>query len=549
MTPVPRSTLTARMWVIAGLLMLAEFLVFDRMTSRYHASLYPRWNDQIQYLTEAYTAYDEMHAHGLVAGLKLALGKNAVQGTLHDTAAVVVFWLAGSVSRSATLSLNMLVFLAWQAALLFTIPRVSGSRVLAWMGFGLLLCVGHPWSGEAGSAVDFRLDHGAMCLFGMTSCAALLTEGFRRPGWSLAFGAAVGVTVLERFLSSVYFAGIFAALLAWVLCGPERVRRLGNLGLAAGLAAALILPVFWINREGILNYYWVGHITGAESAARVRGFDFWQSVQFVFGNLGGLHLRAWFGWTVAAVSALLLLLFSIHPRKPTGSSPGWLLTGLFFLLVPAAVLTLHRQKSEIVVGILVPGVVLVALWFWQWLLGRIVFRPEGMAPRLMSCLPAVVALGAGLAHFTLREVRSPHSPEFLEGARRINAISDYIFSSAQAAQLEHPNVGIDRIVDFMDGRMLRVICYERHRTWIDFAVHLPDSILAGPDDIVLFKLKYCDFFLLTNYMPDHGYWPYDRQMRQLYPQLKAWCDGNLELIETFTVFERNMSFYRRKQLP
>ena len=41
----------------------------------------------------------------------------------------------------------------------------------AWMGFGLLPCIFWPWSAEAGSAIDFRLDHGAMCLFGI--CAAV----------------------------------------------------------------------------------------------------------------------------------------------------------------------------------------------------------------------------------------------------------------------------------------------------------------------------------------------------------------------------------------
>src|SRR5690606_37021578 len=110
------------------------------------------------------------------SGLKLALGKSVPQGTLHDTAALVVFTIAGSASRSAALSLNMLLFIAWQAALLFTIIRLTGSRALGWMAFGLVLCVAWPWSGAAGSAIDFRLDHGAMCLFGITACAALLSE-------------------------------------------------------------------------------------------------------------------------------------------------------------------------------------------------------------------------------------------------------------------------------------------------------------------------------------------------------------------------------------
>ncbi len=40
-------------WLAATVLMLAEFLLFDHMTSQHHARFYPRWNDQIQYLSEA----------------------------------------------------------------------------------------------------------------------------------------------------------------------------------------------------------------------------------------------------------------------------------------------------------------------------------------------------------------------------------------------------------------------------------------------------------------------------------------------------------------
>jgi hypothetical protein len=543
---VPAKLLSGRgLWLAAALLMLAEFLVFDRMTSRHHASFYPRWNDQIQYLTEAYYGYDEMQAHGLVAGLRLALGKHAVQGTLHDTAAVIIFWLTGSASRSAVLSLNMLAFLAWQAALLFAISRTTGSRVLAWMGFGLVLCIAHPWSAEAGSAVDFRLDHAAMCLFGVASCAALLTDGFRRPGWSLAFGFAVGVTILERFLSSVYFAGLFVATAAWVLRGPDRGHRFRNLALAGLVAATITVPIFWLNREGIREYYWVGHITGAESAARVRGFDLWQSIRFVFGNLAGMHLRAWFGWTVAGLTAGLLLLRFRNRRKPAeGFAADWLFLAVSFLVVPAGILIVHRQKSEYVLGILAPGVVLLVLWLWQFIWRRIEFRTDRAGYRMLA---GVAALVAGGTFFALRQFTPPR-PEFVEGARKVNQLADDIFAKATSAKLANPNVSIDRIVDFMDGRILRVMCYERHKTWVDFGVHLPDSILEAPDATVMFKLKYSDFVLLTHYMPDHGYWPYDRQMLRLYPQLKAWCDENLELVETFTVFERNMSYYQRRNL-
>lgn len=34
------------LWVLVVMLAVAEFLVFDRMTSRYHTRVYPRWTDQ-----------------------------------------------------------------------------------------------------------------------------------------------------------------------------------------------------------------------------------------------------------------------------------------------------------------------------------------------------------------------------------------------------------------------------------------------------------------------------------------------------------------------
>ena len=104
-------------------------------------------------------------------------------------------------------------------------------------------------------------------------------------------------------------------------------------------------------------------------------------------------------------------------------------------------------------------------------------------------------------------------------------------------------------MDYIDGRILRLMCYERHKVWIPFSVNLPDSILAGPDDLVLYKLQLCDFMILTDYMPGHGYWPYDQQMHRLYPQLKAWCEAHMKAAETFSVFERDMTLYQRREIP
>ena len=530
--------------------MLAEFLLFDRMTSQHHASVYPRWNDQIQYLRESYTAYEEAKAHGLAAGLKFALGKPALQGTLHDTAALLVFEVTGSASRSAALSLNLLVFLAWQAALLAGIARISGSRALGWMGFGLLLCLAWPWSGEAGSAVDFRLDHGAMCLFGITAITALLTRGFRSWGWSLALGLAVGVTLLERFLTGVYFAAIFLAWAAWIGCSGERWLRLRNLALAGLVAAALAGPMFWLNRVNIYNYYWVGHVTGAEGAARLLSLDLWHSIQFVFGHLGDMHLGPHFGWTAAGLSAAVVILWVFFPKKPApGWNWDWLFTALAFLLLPALVLSVHPQKSGFVLGVLVPGVILLVLWAWNALWGRIDFARGPAWHRFAPAALAVAALWAGERYFVQRQLWQPHSDAFLADDRKVKFLADHIFTSSRATGLDNPVIGVDQVVDFLDAQILQVVCYERHGVWISFGLQLPQSILTETDEVIFYRLKLCDFFLLTDAMPGNGHWPYDKQMRRLYPELKTWCDGHLHPVGTYSLFGREMTLYERLTHP
>lgn len=537
---------TRWMWLAAVLLMVAEFLLFDRMTSVHHASIYPRWNDQIQYLRESYTAFEEAKAHGLAAGLKMALGKPALQGTLHDTAALLVFSLAGSASRSAALSLNLLVFLAWQVSLLAVIPRVSGSRALGWIGFGLVLCLAGPWSAGAGSAVDFRLDHAAMCLMGLASSVALLTAGFRSTRWSLVLGGITGLLLLERFLTSVYLVAIFVACLVWILAGDDRAQRLKNLGWAGLVSAALALPVFWLNRTAIYTYYWVGHISGAEGAARSPGFDFLHSVGFISRNLGQLHLGPWFGWTVAAVTVCALAGF-VFFRGKTSSSPArdWLFFALTFLLLPGLVLCFHRQKSEYVLGVLAPGLVLLVLWLWNWLAARTDFSRRSPAWRWAPAVVAAGVVASGAAFFTRRQLAPPYPADFRASAVTVNAMADYIYETARARHIDHPFIAVDQIVDFMDAQILQVVCYERHKTWVPFVIQLPNSILEDKDEVMLYRMKLCDYVMLTDEMPGDGYWPYDRQMRRLYPQLKAWCQANLRHTQTFFLFGRQMSLYER----
>ena len=530
--------------------MLGEFLVFDRMTSQYHTGVYPRWTDQTQYLSEAYAGYQNLQAQGFWSGLATTITHPVAQGKLHDVLAVLVFWLAGGASRSAALSLNLLALLAWQAALFAIIPRVSGSRALGWIGFALPLCLAWPWSVGPGSAVDFRLDHAAMCLMGVAGAFALLTDGFRSWRGSVVFGAAVGVTLLERFLTGAYFILIFAAAAVWILQGDSRLQRLRNLLLAGLTAALLAVPLLWLNWGEVWKYYWGGHILSADGDARAPGLDLGKSVQFILTNLGQGQLGPYFGWTVAALTGLLLVACLAARRRVTAPDDrNGLFFALVFLLAPAAVLCLHRQKSEVVIGVIVPGVLLLLLWIWTALWHRIDFTLPRPWLRVIPALAAVATVEAGENYFLQRQLTPPHTAQFLVEARQINQLADYLFTASRQAGLTRPRLGVDQVSDELNARTMALLCFERQKTMLPFHTVLPTSILSEKDEQIMVQLEQCDFFLLTKMKPLEGYYPYDHQMRRLYPTLKSWCETHLRNVDTFLLLGHEVSLYQRREIP
>jgi hypothetical protein len=540
----------------AGALVLGEFLLFDRMTSKHHAWVHPRWHDQSYYLMRAYRGHDEATAHGLAAGLQWTLTTPISQGVLHQTLAVLAFAVVGSPSRSAALSLNILMFIAWQVAVLIAFRRAGQAWGLGWMAFGLLPCIFWPWSAEAGSAVDFRFDHGAMCLFGICAAVALLSRGFRSPGFSALLGLAISLTLLERFLTAVYFAALFAASIVWILSGTEKWARLRNLGLAALIAGALAGPVFWLQRAAILEYYWVGQVTGAEAAARAPGFGGWESVRFVVGMLSDPVLAPFFwrpaiGLTLATLGLAIAAHFISRGKTHRIIDWDWLFFGVAFLVLPAAVLCLNKQKSQVVLGVLVPGVVLLLGWIWSSLWPRGETPGPGKATVWTgSALLGLGALLAGGSFFTQRMMWTPHTGEFQASVRHVQRMADYFHATAGQAGLASYRLGVDRVVDFFDGETLRVVNYERRHGGIDCLDILPAAgILELTEAVIYEKLGRCDFVILTDQAEGADTWPYDRQMRRLYPQLKAWCNENLRLVESFAVFGRQMSLYQRLNFP
>ena len=194
---------------------------------------------------------------------------------------------------------------------------------------------------------------------------------------------------------------------------------------------------------------------------------------------------------------------------------------------------------------LVPGVILLVLWVWTQLWQRLDLA--GMDPewRVVPVVLVLCVIAAGECYFVQRQLIQTHTEEFLEGDRQARVIADYIFRDSRARGIGNPVIGVDQIVDFLDSQILQVVCYERHKVWISFQLQLPQSILTEKDDVIFYRLRLCDYMLVTDSMPGNGFWPYDLQMRRLYPQVKAWCDEHLLRAGTYTLFQRQMTLYVR----
>jgi hypothetical protein len=522
-------------WLLLGVFAV-EFLLFDQFGARRHTAVFPRWHDQVQYLSESYTGHEFARSRGIVAGLLNALTNSSAQGTLHDFFAIFVFYFAGP-SRSAALSVNLFALIAWQIALYAATARVSGSRPLALASAMLPLALAGPWQNIPGAAYDFRLDHLAMCGLGITAAVGMLTDGFRSRHAATWFGVAVGLTILTRFLTGTYFVLIYLGLALGIVMGAERKARLLQLARSGLIATAIAGPFVWLNFNELREYYWIGHYVGPESAIRNPNMGIGRSLRFVFEQLGVRHLGGFFGALALAGAVTLAAVRTRHRRPLPGS---WWIVGLIFALSPLLILTLHRQKSEVVIGALVPGVIVLIVALWNLAARRTTPIFEWIFSSLVMLATVVV--------FARGQMATAYPPSIQEDIRRVNTLADQIYTRSQAARLKPPRISVDYVTDAFDAHAFRVIVYERKKVWIPFDIRLPTGIGEPSDALVMERLKESDFVFLTE-SDSAGIYPFDRKLAAMRPQLREWCDLNLRGVERFTLLGRSMVLYQRREIP
>ncbi len=520
-----------------------ESALFEILVVPRQAWIYPRWLDQVQYLREGYLAYEYRLDHGFLAAAGRALVNDSPQGSLHPLWALLAFSVFGP-SRAAALSINLLAFLALQAATFAAVWKLSSRKGVAWISVGVLVALLCPWSGGPGSATDFRLDWMAACAYGLALAVAVAGDALRSTRWALVLGLAVATVPLTRTLTAAYLLPVFLVLLVAMAISPGRRPGCARLGLAALAAFAVAGPFLWLKREAIRTYYWTGHVAGPERALRDSHMNATQSVQFVVSDL--VRMKIGLGALALGLAALVVLillrrfpLLRAEGRDDRGPALGapWVVA-LVSLLVPAAVLCLLPVKASEPVSILI----VPALWL---LLLSCLSLARRLRPGPVRIAGAAAAAG-GMLLFLGRVAHLRPTGTVAADGRTVNALADYVCYRAEECGLKRPRLAVTQISDALGPDVLNVLAYERHHRWIGLEQTLPTGLFETTPAVVEERLRESDFVFLAA-APGTA-WPFDRQLGRLLPATSSWCEDHMTPLAEVTVSGIPYRVYERPGL-
>lgn len=523
--------------LIILMLLAAETAVFARFVTAGQAWVPPRWHDQLQYLGEAYGAYEHAPS-GLADAARAAMSEPTAQGPLHRVYALAALRVLGP-SRASVLAVNLAALLALQAALFAAARRVTGSASAALAGAALVGAFQFPWAGGPGSMADYRLDWMAACAFGVALSALVASRGMRSWAWALVAGLATGVAVLSRFILGAYFGIAGVLLAAWFLCGRERRGRWARLVLAAAAALAVAAPSLWQNRGAIHNYYWVSQLAGPDHALRGAHLGLLESAVWFAGRLTLRQVGV--GAVVMGVGALFLL-----RRRAKGGrrdadphvAEAWAPVAAF-LAAPAIILFAHPVKDDQHLCVLLAPVAWGFVLLWRR------FEPVA-GPRAAVTLAAAAALVSVGVAADLAWVALP--PAALQQEfRDVNGLGDYLAYRSELGWLHRPRIAVTWHLDLLQPAAFEVMGFERHGRRHAVEVTLPLGLGAPDPGLVTERITQSDFVLLVTRAPVR--YPFDAAMRALQPQMKAWCEQHLRHVGDLEEPEFAVSLYERRDLP
>jgi hypothetical protein len=556
-------------WLTVFALLLAEWSLFVHYARREYAWVYPFRCDQAFYLTQSYNFYDDAHHQGFFQAVENAFSRDTPQGVLFGLQGGLLFSVFGA-SRMKALAINFLYFALLQVAAFSTLRWLTSRWSMAFLGLGMLLLLHVPFM-PFGAIVDYRIDFTAFCLYGIVLCLVIRSGIFESWRWSLLVGAVAGWMILYRFFTGAYVFGAFSLVFCflvgrWLTTGRanEEIRSrtqrqlLGWLISVASLCA-MALPVLWLKREQIYNYYVVGHLTGAEKEIRAMYTHIstaLDSLLFYPKVLATEHLGVTFLIAAGVFLGIAVLLRIFYLRRlPRIDKMQLDLSGsIVFLfgafLTPYLLLTFDISKSNIVANILVPSV------FWLLMMGMIMISralstdlPSPFAKWTLA-VTAVVAVTAGLGfqhhEYHQRSMFREHKLNYQQVGVLYDVMADYLAKHHQNA----PTVSFNCMeADFLNPVVVLPYVFERQR----MMVHPQSGVMGSTifeisEADALKSLATSDLVIVANpwkYPDFQSYYPFDACMKKLYPKVHAYCEQSMKCLAHIQVFQYDIQMYGR----
>jgi hypothetical protein len=549
------------------------WIVLNRVTANF-----PIGFDQLSYFAYTYDLIARAMSCGWIVLIDEFLQPRQSNGVGLTVQGALLGLLFGS-NRTALLSLNLIYFLAAQVILFQTVRGQTKNIECAWMAVALF--TGCSTIFHAGGIYDFMIDFSAMCLYGILACLIVWSRTFLDTQRTLLIVVIAAHLIIMRFFVVLYFAGIMFGLLLFAgasLRSPSSARRaiakkrVRNIVIAGSLTAALVVPLLFLAREGIYNYYVVGHVFGVEKNIRADQLGLHGVLDHVFyyPNSISEHVGRLVFIALSILSATALisayrfdhvwthrLLVRLHRYRAEYFALG------LMIVVPIVVLTVNVHKSPLVGNIvLIPLILTVSLVLdavgrhsapplrkevearWPWFL-RLTSSPpveaiwSAAAKHSAKGIITTFVTVALLTTFATRGLsyKDPITQSDYDAITQLNtAISRYVVEN----KLLKPTFSVDRVVGYLNWGTLRLGTFERLRTWIDFVPRFGHSnygIFATPREVALQLIEDSDIVVLTDPIQGRSSTlPIDRKIIEYWDELDAWTRRNRVLLTSADAF-------------
>ncbi|HLB55912.1 MAG TPA: hypothetical protein VJK30_01080 [Coxiellaceae bacterium] len=532
-------------------LIIFQFILFNHYVHAAIVDFYPTNFDQQSYLTTCYALYESIkHAgiwHGFLNGPVLSTG------FLFPIQTVLFFLLVGA-SRFHALLINFIYFAAMQIFIVSVCKKLLNNFSIPLILLGFLLVVNVPFLVPGGLA-DFRMDFIAFCLYGIVITCILRSDIFLNKRWAILAAFLTVLLVLTRTITAVYFTGIIFFIFLYLFISyfyytkdafqkMQSFIRIKNLTWYTSIIAIMSIPVMWLNRIALYNYYVVGHITGKEKyirAALSGTTSTWASLTYYPRTLCNYNFsfRA-----IICYAVLFLAIFVLRFIQKQNSDSHRLSNNpihkpitFYFLLVsilfPMIALTADMQKSFLVASVLITPI----LWILILIFSRMSEKlSASVKQRALPILATVIVLFACVYQIHAYCSRSKLSPERKYALNQLTKMYLQVGDYAVAHHWSQVKLSVDQVDDRLTNGDLIVIYYEKRKILLNVGTNLGGSIFAVDKKQALQELNASNVVIFDlNHNPGNIGFPLNASVDKLKPILIPYLYSHFHLLKKYRI--------------